>query len=530
MTSQAQPAYEADRGRPASTGALSWPWPVWVVAAAMLGVLALYWQTLASMVSVWANSDTYGYGFIIAPVSLYLVWQKRQDLARMTAQPLPAALALLLPLGLLWLLSDAAELALGRQLALVGTLQAVVLAILGWRIYRALLFPLLYLWLMVPAADVLLPSLQTLATESTVASLNLLGLPTTHQGVLITAAGKTYAIVEECTALDLLLGALAFSLVYAYVFYRRMVRRIAFVALALAAALVANVVRTTSIIFLTNASEGRLDLAEDHQLYGWAIFLATLLVLMLGGLPFREDLQNTTSGSETDRATATTRGDRHSLTATAMAVVLLASLAPIYAHATGDLPAVSEDLALCAPAPQGDWRFSPEKAVWQGFAPTADLRVSQSYARGVGDAAQAMAFVAYYWRQRPGAELISWQNRIADNDDWLVLSSRQRTVELEGQAIAVTEARLRAEEGEQRLVWHWYWVDDRYTSSQSRAKLAQAKATLLGGEQRAAFVALSTPFAGDIDEARARLQSLTATGLSLSSALRRAGAHTCPTH
>ena len=126
--------------------------------------------------------------------------------------------------------------------------------------------------------------------------------------------------------------------------------------------------------------------------------------------------------------------------------------------------------------------------------------------------------------------MISWQNRIADNDDWLVLSSRQWTVELEGQAITVIEARLRAEEGEQRLVWHWYWVDGRYTSSRTRAKLAQANATLLGGEQRAAFVALSTPIAGDVGDARARLRSVTATGLSLSSALQSAGASTCPAH
>ena len=431
----------------------------------------------------------------------------------------------MLPLGLLWLVADAADVALGRQVAFMGTLQVLFLAMLGWRIYRVLLFPLLYLWLMVPAADVLVPSLQIFATEMTVAALNLLALPTTHEGILITAAGKTYSIVEECASLDFILGALAFSLVYAYLFYRSWARRAVFVAAAVAAAMLANIVRTTSIIFLTHVTDGAIDLAEDHQLYGWLIFLATILALMAVGFPFREERAlpaGAARASDGRRRQASRSG---SLLATAVLAVMTAGLAPAYAALATDHSRPPDGLALCAPSPQGAWSLAPDEAQWQGVAPSADLRLSQGYAHG-GEAAGAQVFLAYYWRQRPGVELISWQNRLAGKPGWLLLESRPQRAEIEGRALEVNEALLRSKQ-ERRLVWHWYWVDGRFTGSRLTAKLLQAKVALLGGEPRAAFVALWTEEAGDAAAARRLLQSLAARALRVSTALRAAGPEAC---
>ena len=277
------------------------------------------------------DSATYRFAFFIAPVSLYLIWTRRRQLAGERARPLWFGLLLLVPCSLLWLVSDAADLSVGRQLALVGTLQALLLTTLGWRVYRALLFPFLYLWLLVPAADVLLPSLQIMTTHATVAGLNLLGIPTVSEGILINADGATYRIVEQCTSLDFLLGSLAFSLVYANLLYRRFGRRAGFVAAALAAAVAANLFRTTSIIFLTDVSEGKIDLAREHLLYGWVIFLVTLVALMALGLFFCEDDADPDAVAGEQNSRTDPPEGRSALVAASAAVVLIASLAPAYA-------------------------------------------------------------------------------------------------------------------------------------------------------------------------------------------------------
>ena len=487
-----------------------WSFVLATTGFAVAAVIAIYWSSVVAAVTVWSNSDTYSFAFLVAPVSLYIIWNRRQQLAGYRVRPLWAGLLLLVPCGLLWLASEAADLSVGRQLALVGTLQGLLLTTLGWRIYKALLFPFLYLWLLVPAADVFLPSLQLMVTGATVAGLNLLGIPTTSEGILIVADGATYRIVEACASLDFLLGSLAFSLVYANLLYRRFKRRAAFVAAALAAAVAANLFRTTSIIYLTDVSEGRIDLAIDHQLYGWVIFLVTVVVLMAVGLRFREDID-----ADAKRPRADYPERRYAFVATGAAAVLLASLAPAYAVYTATAEAVPANLAIGTPPTLAPWRAAAPDSDWQVVFPASDLNLSRRYIT-VGQGVDL--FIAYYWRQRPGAELVAWGNRVADGRTWHLFNSVTRQVEVEGRQLAVTETRLLAKK-RRRLVWHWNWIDGRFTSSRLAAKLLQIKTRLLTGEQRAAVIALSVEETDGTAAARALLESLTANALSLTPCL-----------
>ena len=120
-----------------------WSFVLATMGFAVAAVIAIYWRSVVGIVTVWSNSDTYSFAFLVGPVSLYIIWNRRQQLAGYRAQPLWAGLFLLLPCGLLWLASEAADVSVGRQLALVGTLQVLLLTTLGWRIYKALLFPFL---------------------------------------------------------------------------------------------------------------------------------------------------------------------------------------------------------------------------------------------------------------------------------------------------------------------------------------------------------------------------------------------------
>ena len=503
-----------------------WTSALAIIGAATLAIVALHWGTLLSAATVWANSDTYRYGFFIAPVSLYLIWLRRHALAARRAEPLFAALLLLPPIAAFWLVSDAAEVALGRQLALMGIVQVLLLAMLGWRLYRALLFPLLYLWLMVPAADFLLPGLMQLFTTLTVAGLNLLGLPSHAEGIMIVAAGESYRIVEQCAALDFLLGALAFSLVYANLLYRSLARRAGFIAVTLAAALLANLFRTTSIIFLTEMTEGHVDLASDHRLYGWLIFLVTLGLLMGLGLFFTEAREPDFARIGEAEVPARASVSHGPLLCAALLAVFMASLAPAYAAQSDEPRLPPEDLALCAPAAHGTWQLTSADEAWQAVFPSADARLSRRYDRA-GGTAEADLFLAYYWRQRPDAELVAFENRLTDDSVWKWLSGDPRAVEIEGRPAVVTEARLLARGDRRRVVWHWYWVDGRFTESRLLAKLLQAKVTLLGGEPRSAFVALTTEELVDTGTARDRLASLAAEGLALTPALQASGPGAC---
>src|SRR5437879_3795232 len=76
------------------------------IIACVLGVFALYWKTTASMIAIWARSDTFAHGFVVVPIFGYLIWRERGALARTVGQPCFPALIGVAVAGLLWCLAQ----------------------------------------------------------------------------------------------------------------------------------------------------------------------------------------------------------------------------------------------------------------------------------------------------------------------------------------------------------------------------------------------------------------------------------------
>ena len=66
--------------------------PAWRKAGAMLllaltVLLALFWNTAVSMVDIWSRSETFAHGYVIAPISLWLIWRRRPQLLALLPRP-----------------------------------------------------------------------------------------------------------------------------------------------------------------------------------------------------------------------------------------------------------------------------------------------------------------------------------------------------------------------------------------------------------------------------------------------------------
>ena len=63
-------------------------------AAITLAAVLVFWQVFVRLVDAWIVDGNYSHGFLIVPIALYFVWERRQKLA---AAPLaPSALGLVL--------------------------------------------------------------------------------------------------------------------------------------------------------------------------------------------------------------------------------------------------------------------------------------------------------------------------------------------------------------------------------------------------------------------------------------------------
>lgn len=446
-------------------------------------VIAVFYSAFTSAVATWNQSTAHQFSYLVIPVSMYFVWIRRQRLALSTPSPDLRMVWLAIPCGLVWLISHVAQIAIGEQFAAVGMVQILLLALLGREIYRVLLFPLMFLWLLVPFGDFLTEPLMELTSAMTVAGLTLFGIDAYAQGTVLIAAGSPYLIVEECAALDFIIGNLVISLVYANLMFSNTAKRWLYALAAVPVAILANGFRTTTVVLITHVSDGQIGLAHDHAAYGWFVFLLAVAAQMWAGWRYHDP----DATPAVARSVGVHKLSLQRVALTWVVAVVAISAAPGYAAfaVAGEVPVSN---SLCWPElPIDGYTVVPDPA-WQ---PRFAQAHGNLHALLESDFGALDLHIAYFWRQQQGAELINAQNRVYDGDRWNFLARTADELIVDGKRISVNRVSLRGPNFETRSVFYWYWVDGAFTDSAIHAKLLQIKAAVLFGEQRAAMIGLS---------------------------------------
>jgi exosortase A len=257
-----------------------------------LAALAVLFHTeIIVAVKTWIDSTAYNHCFLVIPIALYLIWDRRASLNGLTAEPVPRAALLALPLGFVWLLAERLGIMEGRQLVAVSMAQVLFLAMLGPRLWLALLGPLLYLYFLVPFGEFLTPSLQDITTWFIRHGVDVLGIPAYIDGYVIEIPEGSFFVAEACAGLRFLIASIAFGALYSLLMYRSPTRRAAFITASVIVPIIANGFRALGIVWLGHVLGSAEAAATDHVLYGWIFFSIVILVLIMLGLPFREDQQ-----------------------------------------------------------------------------------------------------------------------------------------------------------------------------------------------------------------------------------------------
>lgn len=141
-------------------------------------------------------------------------------------------------------------------------------------------------------------------------------------------------------------------------------------------------------------------------------------------------------------------------------------------------------------------------ADWKPIFPGAGAELLQRY--GAGERTVDL-YIAYYPRQRQGAEVVGWENKLADADRWLRLGGGSTEAVVDSTRSKVAYTRFRSGSAT-LLVWHWFWVDRTVTASPHMAKILHLKQTLLSSGRAAAFVAIAARYDETPAEAARLLQ------------------------
>jgi exosortase A len=465
-----------------------WAYAIAAIAACSLALGVIFREEFVGAYRVWVDSATYNHCFLIIPISLYMIWERRGALASLSPVPDFRVLLLIPLLSLAWFGASTIGILEAQQLIVMTIFQAMLFGILGWPVYRRLMAPLLYLYFLVPSGEFLVPTLQNFTARFTVVGLQILGIPVYSDGILIDVPAGSFAVAEACAGLRFLIAAVAFGVFYATEIYESRVRRVIFIAFSIVVPVIANGFRALGLIAAAEAFGSATAVEADHITFGWVFFSLVLVALILIGRTFSD--RNAPGSSRTlapNREKASAYAPALALTAVGL-FVPLAAIGPAIA-AVLDAPRASLALPAVTPGVTPPWM--PIGAPVQGWRPIvvrADRELSDSFADGPN---RIERFVALYATRGRVNNLIRSDNRIADSEVWNIAASRGAVAHLGGKAIAVNAAEI-VSGSHRKLVWSFYALDGTTAASLWDVKRHQLQAYITASRCPSAFIAVAT--------------------------------------
>ena len=402
MKENNSPAITATSPAPIAGPVSPWKMATILVLATIAVMLVMYQQTALSTIAIWQRSETFAHGFLIFPISLYLIWTKRKTLAEITPRPDFRGLPVLAGLGLGWLFSDAGSVLVIAQYCLVAMIPVAVWTLLGSQVARAIAFPLGFLFFAVPAGEFLIPHMMNFTADFVVAALRLTGIPVYREGTFFTIPSGQWSVVEGCSGLRYLIASFTLGSLYAYLTYRSTRRRLIFAALSLIVPVIANGMRAYMIVMIAHLSDMKLALGVDHLIYGWVFFGIVMLLLFWIGAIWREDQEDHPPGEvKLSTGVASTPIPSRAFFVASIALIAVAALWPAYATYLDNRPVKTSGLLIELPDSMNGWvKQNTPLSDWQPHYIGPDAHTMQTYQK---DGMAVSVYVGYYRTQRQGA-------------------------------------------------------------------------------------------------------------------------------
>jgi exosortase len=260
------------------------------LGAVILAFAGLYRHVLVKLVSDWATDDNYSHGFLIVPIALYFVWERRAHLQAAAFRP--SILGLVVILGsLVTLIAGVlgAELFLTR-ISIVGVTAGFILFVLGWEHLRILALPVGFLLLMIPIPAIIFNQiafpLQLVASRFGESTLNAFNIPVLREGNVIILANTTLEVAEACSGIRSLVSLLTLGIVYGYFTDPRSWVRVVIALATVPIAIVANGLRVAGTGVAAHYYGPEAAHGFFHTFSGWLVFVFAffMLVAVMQGL------------------------------------------------------------------------------------------------------------------------------------------------------------------------------------------------------------------------------------------------------
>jgi exosortase D (VPLPA-CTERM-specific) len=503
--------------------------PQVIVKFSLFGALlaGIYYSTYSWLIqSDWPRED-YNYCYLIPLVVLYLIWEKKNELAAEPAVPSWGGLLFLIPgILLFWvgeLAGEAYSLYISSWLVGVGLLWLHI----GWRKLKVITFALFMALTMFPLPHFLNTKLtfglKLISSQLGVLLLHLYGMSAYREGNVIDLGFTQLQVVDACSGLRYLFPLLIMGILLAYFYRAALWKRLLLVVSTIPLTIVINSLRIalTGIIYAhwgAAAADGFF-----HGFSGWLIFMVSFAVLLVEIWVLRRIAPGPTESFFAKPEAKQPTGE--GIKARAMNKSWKALFAPPQFVVAAVLLILTLSISMGVefrekiPASKPFSQFPLTVSTWEGnrqymeqkFITELDLSDYTMIDFKSGDGKHVDFYVAYYESQRKGESIHSPETCLPAGG-WVFRQAGTVTVPLSQVAKSMTVNRAFIEKsGQRQLSYFWFPARGRILTNLWELKFYTFWDSLTRQRTDGALVRLITPVlqGEQVEDAERRLQEFT---------------------
>ncbi len=260
-----------------------------IIQLAIVGCLTalLYFSFFRELIHSWMNDEDYSHGFLILPISLYLVWRMRAKLLAEERRPhYGMGSLLLLVWGILYFIGDVGHIYTLTAASFMFFLFGLAIFLAGFSITHHLIFPIAFLVFMMPVPSEIYtrmtnPMMLTVTTISTFI-LQMISVPVLQDGNLISLPNYSMRVIQACSGVRSLISVSALALLIGYITFPSNIKRLALLFFAIPVAFVNNVVRVVVTALLAFHVSPVYAEGFSHSFAGFMTFALSLAMISLG--------------------------------------------------------------------------------------------------------------------------------------------------------------------------------------------------------------------------------------------------------
>lgn len=243
-----------------------------------------FYEGLERMVMNWSTREEYSHGFLLPLISLFLIYQKKNELMSTEFRGSWLGIPLTVFGLFVYVLGELSTLYILVQYSFLITLAGLLLSYAGMQGFRWLIVPLAILVLMIPLPQFIYQNLsaqlQLISSEIGVMVIRAFGIPVHLQGNVIDLGSMKLQVVEACSGLRYLFPLMTIGFIMGYFYQGPFLLRVFVFVSSIPITVLMNSLRI-GMIGVTVEYWGQ-SMAEGilHDFEGWIIFMSCFFILV----------------------------------------------------------------------------------------------------------------------------------------------------------------------------------------------------------------------------------------------------------